>query len=462
MDCPPSWSQPVPHHRRSHPTRGDHANLQAFSSRVLSRSHVNLYIDTHGAVWATDLNSLHGTAVERNSRSIKLTAYEPYRLLENDTLIFGKTVTSRDGVIHAPLRVKVHYLYTSPTAAAEVGDLLRPTFAQFISEINLPRSPLRGYGIPIMYESEHEEDLPRGGVEEEDGDGVDRDSIVYLGGFSNNTTPASDRGASPENDENDITEIAAADFVHETARADDDDARPVLPNESVATLRQAVLSSLAPFVLNDLDDVDDNSDIADSVREHLSEDGHPSEDEHVSENGQDSEADEEESDEERASADEMEVDYDDFSSVGSANPFSDDDHSEEDDSSDEHSEAGDSGDGLHNDREIEAGVSGDNGDSIDLPPWRTVFTFSAPSTSSNVIDAMDDHAPATNNRSPPPTATVIPSSVPEEAAEGFFEESANVVATDDMVLPEPEVNLRSELSTSAVAVFADDEEQRDP
>lgn len=352
------------------PTRGADANVKAYSSRVLSRNHVKLLIDTNGAVWATDLESMHGTALERNSRTIKLTPHEPLRLMENDILIFGKIVTSRDGVTHMPLRVRVHYSHAVPPYA-EVGDLLRPDFAKSATQISLPpRSPLRGYGIPIMYESENEEDLPRGTVgDHDDDDAMENESVVCMG-ESINTTPASARDVSPEHDPINVVEDDGDAFSHCLS----------LPSESVAPLRQTLLSSIVPIDLSEDDEEIDPDYISDE---------HKSDDECVS-------GDEDMSNDDCASINEHESD-DGNSEQYSA--FSDEDCSE----------AG----GNNSDSDWDAHEEEDG--EID-PDVVVAATFPMPPFSPTVIASRAEDS---NSRPSSPFPPVIPSSVPEEADDDF-------------------------------------------
>ncbi|BEI80539.1 hypothetical protein CcaverHIS002_0110680 [Cutaneotrichosporon cavernicola] len=166
-----------------HPNKKGIPNLpSALTSRVLSRIHVKIVVDRTGALWLMDLKSLHGTTVSRGPRDIPLNAYSPFRLEEGDVLILGKPVISRDGVTHLPLRVRVHYTLTPPVKP-DIAFLPGPNLAENLSDITLqPRSPTRGWGIPVTYESELDDDELAADIRHDvtvDDDGGD--SIVGMG-----------------------------------------------------------------------------------------------------------------------------------------------------------------------------------------------------------------------------------------------------------------------------------------
>ncbi|GMK57613.1 hypothetical protein CspeluHIS016_0404470 [Cutaneotrichosporon spelunceum] len=142
-----------------HHNKEGRTNLpSALSSRVLSRIHVKIVVDRTGVLWLMDLRSLHGTTVGRGTSNIPIAAYSPFCLQEGDVLILGKPVISRDGVTHLPLRLRVHYAFAPPVKP--LFDFITiPTFANNVGDIALPpRPPTRGWGIPVTYESELEED----------------------------------------------------------------------------------------------------------------------------------------------------------------------------------------------------------------------------------------------------------------------------------------------------------------
>ncbi|BEJ17397.1 hypothetical protein CspHIS471_0607980 [Cutaneotrichosporon sp. HIS471] len=166
-----------------HPNKKGIPNLpSALTSRVLSRIHIKIVVDRTGALWLMDLKSLHGTTVGRGARDIPLNAYSPFCLEEGDVLILGKAVSSRDGVTHLPLRVRVHYTFTPPIKP-DIAFLPGPNLAENLSDITLqPRSPTRGWGIPVTYESELDDDELAGDVRHDDTvDDDGGDSIVDMG-----------------------------------------------------------------------------------------------------------------------------------------------------------------------------------------------------------------------------------------------------------------------------------------
>jgi hypothetical protein len=130
-----------------------------------------------------DLNSLHGTNVRRALYTFPIEAYSPFRLEEGDELILGKSVGSRDGVTHLPLRIQVHYVFAPPTKSP-VPFVFVPKFAESLSDVKLsPHSPTRGWGLPLAYESDPDDGLPEDDLPPHDqtlnDDGAE--SIVCMG-----------------------------------------------------------------------------------------------------------------------------------------------------------------------------------------------------------------------------------------------------------------------------------------
>ncbi len=219
-----------------------------------------------------DLNSLHGTNVRRAHYNFPIEAFSPFRLEEGDELILGKSVGSRDGVTHLPLRVRVHYVFGPPTKTS-IPFVLVPEFAESLSDITLsPHSPTRGWGLPLAYESDPDDSLP------EDDDLPLRDqtlnddgaeSIVCIGSPQPDKTvisvPDDDAdsvvctGAAPNSSQNHLLASQATQRTFGKPNT----LRDVCTPEEAAAIRQSILA---------IPPVDDEEMGGDDMSEHLHED----------------------------------------------------------------------------------------------------------------------------------------------------------------------------------------------
>ncbi|OCF61103.1 hypothetical protein L486_00747 [Kwoniella mangroviensis CBS 10435] len=78
-----------------------------FDSPIISRAHAQLTLTPNGHVYVTDLGSMHGSSISSATRlTVPLTTHSPVQVINGDTILLGKTVTS-NGTNYDPLRLTV-------------------------------------------------------------------------------------------------------------------------------------------------------------------------------------------------------------------------------------------------------------------------------------------------------------------------------------------------------------------
>lgn len=82
-----------------------------FDSKVLSRSHAEIWADKNGKIWIRDVKSSNGTFVNGNRLSPENRESEPHEIRENDTLELGIDIVSEDQktVVHHKVSAKVEH-----------------------------------------------------------------------------------------------------------------------------------------------------------------------------------------------------------------------------------------------------------------------------------------------------------------------------------------------------------------
>ncbi|WVQ67178.1 uncharacterized protein L199_005373 [Kwoniella botswanensis] len=80
-----------------------------FDSPIISRAHAQLTLTPNGHVYVTDLGSMHGSSISSATQStVPLTIHSPVQVIDGDTILLGKTVTS-NGTNYDPLRLTVFF-----------------------------------------------------------------------------------------------------------------------------------------------------------------------------------------------------------------------------------------------------------------------------------------------------------------------------------------------------------------
>lgn len=255
-------------------------------------------MDVNGRVFIHDLESMHGTSIqgERGTIPITVPSGRALQVLDGDMLIFGKQISMR-GQHHQPLRLKATFRF--PAAGKLEGGRQRRTEATFASEddIYLVDSHLNpspdasnrqstrrfSYGIPesLLYESDADEDLPRGTPTDDMGDPVNDDIIVIEDDEEDNVLPGSFQPVvivEPEVavDDNDVT--VNLERVEETP------ARPVTNLVSAPTIDLTSSFSEAGDADSDRDEREDHGE-GDDFTQHVAHvSSYPYEDDHYEEN----------------------------------------------------------------------------------------------------------------------------------------------------------------------------------
>lgn len=82
-----------------------------FDSKVLSRSHAEIWADKNGKIWIRDVKSSNGTFVNGNRLSQENRESDPHEIRENDTLELGIDIVSEDQktVVHHKVSAKVEH-----------------------------------------------------------------------------------------------------------------------------------------------------------------------------------------------------------------------------------------------------------------------------------------------------------------------------------------------------------------
>ena len=82
-----------------------------FDSKVLSRSHAEIWADRAGKVWIKDVKSSNGTFVNSTRLSLENRESEPHQLREHDLLELGIDIVSEDqkSVVHHKVSAKVEH-----------------------------------------------------------------------------------------------------------------------------------------------------------------------------------------------------------------------------------------------------------------------------------------------------------------------------------------------------------------
>lgn len=82
-----------------------------FDSKVLSRSHAELWADRSGKIWIRDVKSSNGTFVNGQRLSPENRDSEPHELREHDTLELGIDIVSEDqkSIVHHKVSAKIEY-----------------------------------------------------------------------------------------------------------------------------------------------------------------------------------------------------------------------------------------------------------------------------------------------------------------------------------------------------------------
>ncbi|KAL1408977.1 hypothetical protein Q8F55_005794 [Vanrija albida] len=278
---------------------------QAFTSRVLSRSHAQFVVDVNGFVFVHDLESMHGTYIQGSPGVLPVTvpSGRALQVLEGDVLIFGKPISMR-GEHHQPLRIKLNFCFPG-AGKLEDGRTRRTetTFATLedicLIDSNLNPSPAAqsqprrfSYGIPesLLYESDADEDLPRGTPTDDMGDPINDDIVVV--------------------DDDDEAEVISAprpvivvDVVDQVVVIDnDDDASDNIEADEIEPARGLTALVSAPTI--DLaavfgDDGDSEHDHSSSDSEH----GHNEEDHDASDHGDEDHSEEDHGEGEHDSGD---------------------------------------------------------------------------------------------------------------------------------------------------------------
>jgi len=174
-------------------------------------------IDPKGRIYIADLGSMHGTKIE-GTNGQPLPARVPTQLWDGDVVTLGKCVESKNEN-HAPLKMRINLRFDkdSSTVRNTLANLEFATkvhVAQMAKDLGLTEtsspSRRRGYGLDesMLYESEPEDLLPRGGAsdaaEVQPTQGTsplstkanDDDDIVFL-----SASPAKARESSPKKEE---------------------------------------------------------------------------------------------------------------------------------------------------------------------------------------------------------------------------------------------------------------------
>jgi FHA domain len=82
-----------------------------FDSKVLSRSHAEVWADRNGKIWIRDVKSSNGTFVNGQRLSPENRDSEPHELREHDTLELGIDIVSEDqkSIVHHKVSAKVEF-----------------------------------------------------------------------------------------------------------------------------------------------------------------------------------------------------------------------------------------------------------------------------------------------------------------------------------------------------------------
>ena len=82
-----------------------------FDSKVLSRSHAEIWADRAGKVWIKDVKSSNGTFVNSTRLSLENRESEPHQLREHDLLELGIDIVSEDqkSIVHHKVSAKVEH-----------------------------------------------------------------------------------------------------------------------------------------------------------------------------------------------------------------------------------------------------------------------------------------------------------------------------------------------------------------
>lgn len=223
-------------------------------------------------MFLVDLNSTHGTIVRRGADSTKVHGKQPVRLLDGDQVTIGRPVLS--GNLHDAVRFKVVFRHENSTASTRLGCPYMASFFASSKDVPAidaalypkPTGPVPNmagrYGLEpsMLYESEPESLLPRGGGPESPAKKVE---IIDVVDDSDNT----DSSSGSEADEDDIKHLPPAGQSSPPTSVDsrdkDDEADEA---EFDPEITICIPSSIVEYESQDNAENDDEDEAHDSLR----------------------------------------------------------------------------------------------------------------------------------------------------------------------------------------------------